>query len=142
MRIPLLLLAAVPLVSLACATPSILDLKEGTTAETVLEEFGEPFVMKSIEDGQLVYLPVTNLGRAESHWTYLLDNYRDVLLYFEAEELVRWEVVYDQGLRGAYIPYPPDSLCLTPASLNKTSMPFIVSTPGPPRYTRGPTECW
>lgn len=142
MRTSLLVLAPCLLVCLACATASIGDLEEGMTAGTVLEEFGEPFDKYSIEDRESVYAPETDLGSEASSWTYFLDEYRDAILYFQEDKLVRWEVVYDQGLREPYIPHPPDSLCLPPPSPIHGRFGAVWGPPDPPFYRRGPSECW
>ena len=76
------------LICLACATPFPLEnLEEGMTTGTVWENFGEP---------EAISWP----GRAESSWSYVHEE-RDwfivirkpVVLHFESEKLVGWEVL-------------------------------------------------
>ncbi len=109
------LLAPSLLICLACATPFPLDsLEEGMTYETVRENFGEPeatgteppygvatfwtYTHEETDWGMFILphaifsIPIC-AAIPDVQWDCLYVSSRPLLLHFEAEKLVRWEVV-------------------------------------------------
>ena len=109
------LLAPCLLICLACATSfPIESLEEGMTTEAVRENFGEPesirteppygvatlwtYAHEETEWGMLVFpqsllsIPIC-AAIPDMQWDCLYVSSRPLLLHFEAEHLVRWEVV-------------------------------------------------
>ena len=103
------------LICLACATPFPFEnLEEGMTAETVSERFGAPRAMETMPGGLDSYWTYANreleVGAVILGWPWAplfvavswLSNFEwddpymgtsDVVLRFEGEKLVRWEVL-------------------------------------------------
>ena len=105
------LLAPCLLICLACATPFPIEkLEEGMTYETVRENFGEPEAIETEPEGvgsSWTYVDEELLWMLFLHapfaipicaaipgtpWDYMVVNRRPILLHFEAEKLVRWNV--------------------------------------------------
>ncbi len=109
------LLAPCLLICLACATPfPIENLEDGMTTETVRENFGAPEAIETKPEGvesdwtyvheeydgfiTSFFWPMAPLFVAASwllnfEWDELYMNTSDVLLHFEDEKLVRWDVI-------------------------------------------------
>ena len=102
------------LICLACATPfPIENLEEGMTAETVRESFGEPEAIGTEppfgvatfwtytheeQDWFVTLHPMAPLIAAvirvsENEWHNIYVTRKPLVLHFEAEKLVRWEVI-------------------------------------------------
>ena len=117
------LLAPCLLVSLACATPFPLDsLEEGMTTEAVRENFGEPeaietepegvgsswtYVDEELLWGLFLHAPLSipiYAAIPDTPWDYMVVNRRPILLHFEAEKLVQWNVGEFNWTAGYYDP--------------------------------------